>query len=66
MDDAEPQSTEANARIIATAPEMYELLNEATRAIWEFGVYLYDDEKRKLTDRIDALLRRIKGEEETE
>ena len=62
MDDAEPQSTEANARLIAAAPEMLELLKEANCAICLYGD-IYDDEVRELTGRIDTFLSRVEGDD---
>jgi len=57
-----PEPNKKDVVIIAAAPEMVKLLNEAIRAIWGLGVYLYDAEKWELTDRIDALLHSIEGE----
>ena len=57
MDDAEPQSTEANARLIAAAPEMVSLLEDYEEAVSEMKL---DD----WLSRRDAILRRIKGEEQ--
>ena len=68
MDDAEPQSTEANARLIAAAPEMKDRLKEAKECLIYLTPWWEDDLERieGVIDSINAILRRIEGEEETE
>ena len=70
MDDAEPQSTEANARLIAAAPEMKDLLWDAWQDLNALsnGDQSCDAryEATKKMEKIMSLLRRIEGKEETE
>ena len=54
---------EADARLIAAAPEMKDLLAEVALAIWNMGKYRDFEEKCKLIDSIDTLLSRIEGED---
>lgn len=59
MDDAEPQSTEANARLITAAPEMKVWIEEMREAIIEGN----SDAISALLTTGRALLRRIEGED---
>jgi len=67
FDDAEPQSLDFNARLIAAAPEIYELLKKAAPY-----VSICDDEMEghgnagEVFSEIKNLLRRIEGEEEAQ
>ena len=54
-----PYKVWANARLIAAAPEMYELLREFLQGLGDFITEIPDE----AIERAEALLRRINGEE---
>ena len=57
---------EANARLIAAAPEMVIKLEQASCLLYDASTvdWLGAEVSKGIADRIDALLRRIKGKEE--
>ena len=56
-----PEETKANARLIAAAPEMYELLKEELVPTSDYGGIVSFERERKIKE----LLARIDGEERT-